>query len=96
MVAIFNGGGCDGSQILVSLRDLTMMFFKKKTRPAFVQNKANKFFLYLLFNCLFTIQHALYYKFAMQFIALQNMNACNGNQELILCNAKYQCSLFSN
>ena len=69
MVAIFNGGGCDGSQILVSLRDLTMMFFKKKTRPAFVQNKANKFFLYLLFNFLFTIQHALYFLRNAIFIA---------------------------
>ena len=69
MVAIFNGGGCDGSQILVSLRDLTIVFFKQKTRPAFVQNKANKFFLYLLFNFLFTIQHALYFLRNAIFIA---------------------------
>ena len=70
MVAIFNGGGCVGSQILVSLRDLTMVFFKQKTRPAFVQNKAKQNFIYPpLLYYLFTIQHALYFLRNAIFIA---------------------------
>ena len=69
MVAFSMAVGVMVVKSLVSLRDLTIVFFKQKTRPAFVQNKANKFFLYLLFNFLFTIQHALYFLRNAIFIA---------------------------